>query len=683
MMFNLSDVLTLEEKIMNRPLAVMILSYIIITPLLAEDKTNKNIELLGSLYYWSPATKVAISGDYAYLFAGGLRIIDISDPTKPIEVNHLPKFEIPYDFIVSDNLIFSHYYNPIDSRFNSLKIHDISDPVNPTEVGNMQINGNANQMVVVGNIAYIYYGTMLAIIDISDLNNLSVEVIYDERGVGDFDVSGHFIYMKTQYTGRISSFTILDATDPHNPITLSTTPLNMSVYTVKVFDNYAYMTTRSSGTLIYDITDPKKPVYINTLKPLNDNERVMSLSDNILTLYGMSDYYNRQLYMFDISDIMNPKMLDIPLVKAIGYHFSDNLLYLAAGSSGFQIYDFSDINQPELLGHLDRVVDVSNAKVFEKYAVIISDNSELRIIDISDLTDPHEVGSYNKISGIQDVSISGNYLLATSQYGGLHIVDISEPSTPFEVSSYGDDSATDISISGDSVFVRCLDGTRTIDISDPENLVEIGSSEISSMDQDSTSYKSKIKIQSIKDKLTYPLYTNPHYIKNNGPSNNLRVIEVRGDYAYVLADGLDIYDISNPIEPLKVGSIWFGETQLRSLYIVNDIAFVVCQGYGVGNQYVVMVNISDPENPKRIHPKISNKKMTVENLISKNKLVYICAGHGGLYIYDISFPINPLEVGYQSGNFEDITFRGDYLYSTKGHFGIYDCSRAVEIGKAR
>ncbi len=70
------------------------------------------------------------------------------------------------------------------------------------------------------------------------------------------------------------------------------------------------------------------------------------------------------------------------------------------------------------------------------------------------------------------------------------------------------------------------------------------------------------------------------------------------------------------------------------------------------------------------------KSTSCKNLKSKifEDSAIILIENSGLRIVDTSNSTDPFKVCYHERYLKDITFKGDYLYSTEGHFGICDCS---------
>jgi hypothetical protein len=114
------------------------------------------------------ALDVEVKGDYAYLAVerGGLRIVDISDPTQPEEISFYDTRGIAKSLaIVGDHAYVA------DGR-EGLRVIDISDTSNPREVGYYDTPGVAEDIVVVDQHAYIADGkTGLLILNIKDPTN--------------------------------------------------------------------------------------------------------------------------------------------------------------------------------------------------------------------------------------------------------------------------------------------------------------------------------------------------------------------------------------------------------------------------------------------------------------------------------------------------------------------------------
>lgn len=74
---------------------------------------------------------VYVCGSLAYVAdgPGGLRVIDVSDPTQPEEVGHCVFPDWASSVYISDSLAY------IAAGKAGLRVLDVDDPANPQEVG--------------------------------------------------------------------------------------------------------------------------------------------------------------------------------------------------------------------------------------------------------------------------------------------------------------------------------------------------------------------------------------------------------------------------------------------------------------------------------------------------------------------------------------------------------------------
>ncbi len=138
----------------------------------------------GTIQFWdggagSATVGVDVSGTLAYVtqHQEGIKIVDVSDPgnlslrgTFEDESSHSEDVTIVGDrAYVADSHIF--------------RILDISNPANPSELGRIDSHGQAYEVEVDGNIAYVANGSSgVLAIDVSDPSNLSL--------IGEFNTPG-------------------------------------------------------------------------------------------------------------------------------------------------------------------------------------------------------------------------------------------------------------------------------------------------------------------------------------------------------------------------------------------------------------------------------------------------------------------------------------------------------------
>ena len=164
----------------------------------------------------------------------------------------------------------------------------------------------------------------------------------------------------------------------------------------------------------------------------------------------------------------------------------------------------------------------------------------------------------------------------------------------------------------------------------------------------------------------------------SNPANPLNVGHVAvsaGDYAYDVVvsggrafmagynSGLSIFDISNPVSPVLVARTNDGGGDYR-IALSGNYCYVGALGSGV-HAY----DISDLSHP--IHLGSTNNGV-VYGLAVSNNLLFSAGGFGGLFIYDISNPGSPSLVGHGTlgGDASSVVIRGDKAFVGNAESGL-------------
>jgi len=133
----------------------------------------------------------------------------LSNPTSPTEVGHYDTGGNAWEVYVKDNYAF------VADGSDGLRVIDISNPAAPGEVGYVDTPGDAQGVYVNGNYAYVADYTMgLRIIDVSNPSSPTEIGFHDTPGYAyKVSVSNNFAYVADDYTG----LQIIDVSDPTSP----------------------------------------------------------------------------------------------------------------------------------------------------------------------------------------------------------------------------------------------------------------------------------------------------------------------------------------------------------------------------------------------------------------------------------------------------------------------------------
>lgn len=129
-------------------------------------------------------------------------------------------------------------------------------------------------------------------------------------------------------------------------------------------------------------------------------------------------------------------------------YVKDNIGYLHCGGNGFYIVDFSDIDNPEVLGVLEAYSGLSYNHsgwlAEDGVTYVMCDEAHGRDVYLLDISDPSDIKITSTIdSGGPDnqtiahnVIIRGNYAFVSYYYDGLQVFDLSNPEEPCTAGSY-------------------------------------------------------------------------------------------------------------------------------------------------------------------------------------------------------------------------------------------------------
>jgi hypothetical protein len=180
---------------------------------------------------------VAVSDHFAYaIYGDGLHILDVSNPTNPVPVGQIPGswFSVA---AAAQRVYLADLYNNVPV---GIAIYDVSDPANPIALGHVATGITAQNILVLGDYAYIAArDNGLLICDVFDARHPKIVGQAITGDALDVAVAGNYAYV-ANYTNGLS---IHDISDPTNPVTLSSGS-GFQTFSVAVSGNYVYL---SSG----------------------------------------------------------------------------------------------------------------------------------------------------------------------------------------------------------------------------------------------------------------------------------------------------------------------------------------------------------------------------------------------------------------------------------------------------
>ena len=181
------------------------------------------------------------------------------------------------------------------------------------------------------------------------------------------------------------------------------------------------------------------------------------------------------LQVVDVSDRNNPNVVASivdPLTNANDVKILGNAAFVADGSSGLQIIDITSPLAPSFLGAVNTPGDAQDVVVAGNLAYVADGSKGLQVIDISILTSPNIIGTVDT-SGIAygvDVDLLRSLAVVADRGHGIKVIDITFPENPSIEGSVDTGDALDVVLRNNFAFVADYSSSFTsVDISNPAN----------------------------------------------------------------------------------------------------------------------------------------------------------------------------------------------------------------------
>ncbi len=393
-----------------------------------------------------------------------------------------------------------------------------------------------------------------------------------------------------------------------------------------ISSNYLYLADGSAGLLIFDLSMPDYPFLVKILDVVNPR-RILVEND---TLYvGRASSIPPNFIIYDVSDPVNP--VEVGSLDSTDYVMGiakrGNYVYLGVGYDGIMVVDVSDPTSPVAEGRVSLTGYVSRMSVLDTLMAVSAGYGGLYIMDISSGSSPSQVGHLDTYGLTSHAIFDGQYVYLADHYGGIGVVDVSDPTNPVVDTIIGVPGTNlDVAVSGDVAFVTGYYGyMRSIDLTDPSNPRDLA------------------------------------------PWNNFQYgykVAIIGDYAYVSAILLYIYDISDPSDIQLVGS-YSPPSITRFVTADGNYLYVAA-----GDSGVVILDASNPTNPTRVAT-IQTGSTPVGVDVDGGR-AYIIDVADNLTIWDVSNPAAPSLLGTMTipGYGFYVLAAGDVAFVSRAQAGI-------------
>jgi hypothetical protein len=411
---------------------------------------------------------------------------------------------------------------------------------------------------------------------------------------------------------------LIDYSDPSHPTQRTECSVDAPIYDIDFQGDVAFIACGDSGFRIINFAIPNFMDPIYTDDSIDSAQKVQVEGDRVYVGRGDNSYCN-SVTIYDISYILDPDRIANytfnTRVCSSFFQVSGSQLFTVLEDGTIQVYQFLQPQAPTLVTSLD--YDCSPKKIFLSGNTLFCcrrTHNGIFGFNVSDLLNPVCIFVYQIQSPNGSYAVGDGFLACEFTSNRIDIIDISEPDNPYLLSVYPDLSST---ISYDNLLAYMQDSRYIVclSINDPTSVCIIDS---------------------------IPRLTGQFTVKDN--------------IIYTMASDIPliIRDISDPDNVVLLAQITDGGTQGRSISFDGSTA-VLCEyevwvtGYENEeyNSYFRIIDLSNLSSPQLLG-RVSFPGRTPSdfpsNIISNNYL-YILGRFDDLVIFDISDPMNPVQVG--------------------------------------
>ncbi|MBS0351578.1 MAG: hypothetical protein JSR33_10435, partial [Proteobacteria bacterium] len=492
---------------------------------------------------------IKIIGNIAYIadYNSGLKLINITDPAHPILIGSGPVGNpLSLDINITNSVVYLANDNEV-----GLQVVDVSDPIHPTLIASYPLPGSSSGVAVNKNFVYVVSGSYslpisMYVFNIRNPSNLQPPIgswtTTSPSPNGGIPV-GIQIQNQRAYLGAVTQDPVfnviytLDVSNPQAPYTLATYQSGFTfdwypyISGFKVQGNFLYVG-ELSWIIIIDISDPQNPSVLSKISDLGAG------FIRALEIYGELIYFTADNEGFKIINITNP-------------------------TSSTPV-----ISQYSTFGH------VYDMQIKGNFAYLAADEGGLKIIDLRQ----------NRLTGTPGVSKAGEQFIV--RIAACQISGICLNYEDFQLTIDSNLPQVVGSIPDQSIFPG-----QTLELAISSNIL------FSHVDQHNLTFQ-----LAVTNFLGSPI--NPWIYLGITPSlvgqvalNDVKAqyIKVQAGYAYVtLNNGFQIIDVRNPESP-DILSTYLDEDFYLDLQIRGDLAYFA----GAINGLLIF-DVSDPFNPVKI-----------------------------------------------------------------------------------
>jgi hypothetical protein len=477
----------------------------------------------------------------------------------------------------------------------------VAEHYNFTSLASELVTGRASNVVMSGTTGFELSGYGVTALDLTEP---AIPVVLGKTYTPGLSYTGD-MYGNYLVIADADYLTIVDVSTPAWMWITGQVKLPATCRDLTVAGNYAYCAVENSGLAVVDLNDVYNPQVVATLALSGMAYQIDAALGRVFVAIGTAGMV--------IVDVTNPLLpvyegsVDTPgLATGVAVHADSLLVAVADGTQGVALIDVNSFTNPVLLISLPtlaRAVDVTFGALFAAVSELDTDgDGALEFVNYIG----QNIGNYRTAGGPLTTTLSGNLALICQQNAGIEIVDITDPASPDSLTTYMEPAGGPRSLVrvGNLAYVANYDAGMTI--------------------MDMTTLTAPVTLATVPTSLW---------------CYDVAVVDT---YAYAMDFNgtLNIIGISNPSAPNLISTYMMDEGTRSMVY--ND-SYLYVGKYNAGlfngiltyNLVGTAVTLLD----------IDGIAADVKGITVQNGKLFASATDSGVYIYDLTNPVNPAFLG--------------------------------------
>ena len=487
-----------------------------------------------------PEGQIAAYGDYIFVIAQGISIVDLSDPSDPRLANVLGD-------VRGGRLAIWEHYLLVAGWEEGLLVFDISDPAKPERISstepcpsNRGLYGTDSpitlDVAVAGDAILVADGGCgLRSIDLSQPES-PLEIAHLPQSVDSVVVRDHMAVALDRRTAGdtpTTEITVIAIGDDGGLSVQGGWEASGYVEPMALVGGYFYV--NYGATVVFDISDPNEPSVVSVV-PTRAPEAITYDSGRLLAVGG-------DLTIFDVSDPadISPKSHTPLTARGHDIALEGNSALIGTHYGGLLSVDLSDYGSPRLIATPDdKSWTESVATVTENVAYSVTRDSEVFRV-LSEDRVPTDISPFAVPGTPVNAVQHEDGLLFVMTQDGFWLMDTVNPETPQARAFFSTGGPPrDLAVQGHLAYAIGEFGVRVVDISDPGR---------------------------------------PKDLEADIKQRNVVAADVSGRYLIVgsrLNHRIDVFDVIVPEEPDRIWSSDVTEL-IKDIVAVGDYAYILTE----------------------------------------------------------------------------------------------------------